>query len=262
MCLIAFAWQADEDHPLVVAANRDELFARPTASADWWSDGRRLAGRDLRAGGTWIGVSRDGRFAALTNYRDPSSHKPGAPSRGELVADFLDGDARMLDRIARDARRFNGFSLLAARWGSSTLPAAMWVVSQPGPATPTMVSPGFHGLSNALLDTPWPKVRYATEGTRAALRAATTRDDLIERLLTMLDDRSVAPDEQLPRTGVSPEAERALSATFIRMPGYGTRASTVFIVDRNGHATFVERRSDVDRPVARRCFEFDIALAR
>lgn len=255
MCLIAFAWQAHDDYPLIVAGNRDEFFARPTASADWWPDGRVLGGRDLRAGGTWMGVSRDGRFAALTNHRDPSSQRPDAPSRGRLVGDFLAGEAA-LENIAREAGRFNGFNLLAARWRSDTLPPAMWIVSNAGSPGPKPVAPGVHGLSNARLDTHWPKVDYAIAATHDAMRAAATPDALVERLFTILDDRTIAADADLPETGVPLETERALSAVFIRMQGYGTRASTVLLVDREGHATFVERRREPDALPDERRFAF------
>lgn len=255
MCLIAFAWQAHADYPLVVAGNRDEFFARPTAPADWWADAPMLAGRDLRAGGTWMGVTRAGRFAALTNYRDPASQRADAPSRGSLVGDFLTRAATpsvALESLASDAPRFNAFNLMAAQWtGEKT---GLWIVSG---SEVNAIEPGVHALSNARLDTPWPKVDFAIERMREALASTTDRDGLIDRLSAMLDDRTIAADALLPRTGITLDTERALSAPFIRMPGYGTRASTVLIVDRTGHATFIERRCEPDEPIDERRFDFN-----
>ena len=262
MCLIAFAWQAHPEYPLIVAANRDEFFARPTASADWWGDGQRLAGRDLRAGGTWMGVSKSGRFAALTNVRDPASQKIDAPSRGELVSSVLDEQRTLIDaleRIRSDATRYNGFNLLAAQWHRDPRRMAMWILSSRGAAHPQPIEPGIRALSNAALDTPWPKVARASRAMKTAIESATDRDDLCARLFTLLDDREVATDSLLPHTGVALEIERALSATFIRMPGYGTRCSTLYLVDREGDALFIERRCEPDSPVEERRFALHIA---
>lgn len=257
MCLIAFAWQAHDHYPLIVASNRDEFFARPSAAADWWPDGRMLAGRDLRAGGTWMGVSRDGRFAALTNHRDLSTQRADAPSRGELVGDFLCDDASpssALERIAKTSDRYNGFNLLAAQWNGDE--RGLWIVSSPGATAPVKIEPGVHGVSNARLDTPWPKVERAVEATRHAIAHSASLETLTADLFAMLDDRSIATDERLPATGVPLATERALSAAFIRMPGYGTRASTVLVVDRDGRATFIERRIEPEMPVEERRFVF------
>ena len=254
MCLIAFAWQAHPEYPLIVAANRDEFFARPTAQADWWPDGRIVAGRDLRGGGTWMGVSRGGRFAALTNYRDPAAFRPEAPSRGELVGRFLsanDGDGALAS-IARDAARYNGFNLLAARWDQGM---SMAIVS-PGAAGPAPIAAGIHGLSNAHLDTAWPKVDAVVAGLTDAVDEAFTSDALTDRLFTMMSDRRIASDDRLPATGIPLDFERALSAPFIRVPGYGTRSSAVLLVDRSGTVTFVERRCEPDEPVGERRFSF------
>ncbi|MEO8937051.1 MAG: NRDE family protein [Burkholderiaceae bacterium] len=257
MCLIAVAWQVHDDYPLIVASNRDEFFARPAAPVDWWPGGRMLAGRDLRAGGTWMGVARNGRFAALTNHRDPSAQRADAPSRGGLVGDFLLDDAApssALARIATTSGRYNGFNLLAAQWNSDA--AGLWIVSSPGCASPVAIAPGIHGLSNARLDTPWPKVEHAVDATRRAMAESVDLDTLTDRLFGMLDDRRIAVDDRLPDTGIPRDTERALSAAFIRMPGYGTRASTVLVVDRNGSVTFIERRREPDVAVEQRRFVF------
>lgn len=263
MCLITFAWQAHPRYPLVIAANRDEFFARPTAPADWWPDDHRLAGRDLQGGGTWMGVSRDGRFAALTNLRDPAAFRPGAPSRGAMVADFLatrSDPLHAVERIAAEAPRFNGFNLLAGIWRAGH--AALWIVPGPDATSSASVAPGVHGLSNARLDTAWPKVARVTDGLRDALTMPGDRDRMVERLFDLLADRSVADDDdQLPQTGVSVDVERALSAAFIRMPGYGTRASTVVVFQADGRALFVERTVEPDVPTRDARFEFAIGAS-
>ncbi len=262
MCLIAFAWQADDRYPFVVAANRDEFHARASTAAAWSDDGSRLSGRDLRGGGTWMGVTRDGRFAALTNHRDPRAVRPDAPSRGalpdRLLAPEVDPE-RTMAGIAAEAGRYNGFNLLAAHWAGAG--PRMWIVSSPGAAVVTPVAAGIHALSNARLDTPWPKVERAKAALVAALADAPAGDALVDRLFALLADETTAPDDRLPATGVATDVERALSAAFIRMPGYGTRASTVFVVDRDGRATFVERRCEPDRPVECRTERFSVARA-
>lgn len=262
MCLIALAWRAHPEFPLVVAGNRDEFFARPTAAADWWPDRDLLAGRDLRAGGTWMGVGRSGRFAALTNFRDPQAQRLDAPSRGALVGTFVGSDGpavEALARIASDAPRYNGFNLLAGQWTGAD--AGLWIVSGPGPSRVMAVEAGVHALSNARLDTAWPKVDRAIDGLRAALASARAADDLATDLFAMLDDRTIAADADLPDTGIPRETERALSAAFIRMPGYGTRATTVLIVAGDGRATFVERRCEPDAPDTESRFDFSATRA-
>lgn len=232
MCLILVAWQAHPDYPLVVAANRDEFHARRSAAADFWTDDSRiLAGRDLEAGGTWLGLSRHGRFAALTNYRDPTRHRPDAPSRGGLVAGFLGGDPGIDDYLdALTPADYNGFNLLLHEAGRLV---AFSNVSMERHE----LAPGVYGLSNALLDTPWPKVGAGKTALEAAL-AALPDDTGLWRLLR---DDTVHPDHALPATGVPPEWERLLSAAFIRSPGYGTRCSTVVKVGADGTAEFEER---------------------
>jgi uncharacterized protein with NRDE domain len=232
MCLILVAWQAHPDYPLVVAANRDEFFARRSASADFWGDAPKiLAGRDLEAGGTWLGITRDGRFAALTNYRDPSRHRENAPSRGRLVADFLAGAMGIdayLDGL--DPAACNGFNLLL---GDGQRLVAYGNVARQRHE----LAPGVYGLSNALLDTPWPKVGAGKTALAAAL-AALPDETALFRLLR--DDRR-HPDETLPATGVSLEWERLLSAAFIRSPDYGTRCSTVLKLGAGGTVSFDEQ---------------------
>jgi uncharacterized protein with NRDE domain len=233
MCLILVAWRAHPDFPLVVAANRDEFFARPTAPAGWWDEAPDiLAGRDLQAGGTWLGVNRRGVFAGLTNFRDPSRQRPDAPSRGALVAAGLAGEAPVAERLAWLARHggaYNGFNLI---FSDSRELAVHESVSGNG----QVLGPGIYGLSNHLLDTPWPKVVAAKSRLHTALESL---PDTAALLALLRDDRP-APDDALPRTGVSLEWERLLSAAFIRAPGYGTRSSTVILTDRAGRVTVQE----------------------
>jgi len=233
MCLILLAWKADGDYPLVLAANRDEFYDRPSAAADFWEeDPDLLAGRDLQEGGTWLGMTRTGRVAALTNYRDPASLKAGAPSRGRLVVDYLRGrenPAAYLDGIA-PAGGYNGFNLLVGN------PDELFCFSNRGGRH--RVEPGIHGLSNRLLDTPWPKVERGKEALAALLKKGKPTP---EKMLDLLADQSRPPEGSLPDTGVGLEWERILSPLFIVSPVYGTRSSTVLLVDRSGEVTFVER---------------------
>ncbi|HND25340.1 MAG TPA: NRDE family protein [Rhodocyclaceae bacterium] len=241
MCLILVAWQARADYPLVVAANRDEFFARPAAAAAWWDDAPALfAGRDLEAGGTWLGLSRQGRFAALTNFRDPARVRAGAPSRGALVADFLQGRESTDDALARlaaEGPRYNGFNLLLS--DGVTL-GVFESEADSGRRAGRRLAPGLYALSNHLLDTPWPKVSAGKSRLARALDALP--DDTPLRDL-LRDDRP-APDAALPRTGVSLAWERMLSSAFIRAPGYGTRCSTVIVRDRFGWTRVVESTWD------------------
>ena len=238
MCLIAFALDAHPAYRLVVAANRDELYARPTAPAAWWADAPDvLAGRDLREGGTWMGVTRAGRFAAVTNYRDPGfAQAPDAPSRGALVADFLRGSAdaeSYVHRLAERAAEYNGFNLLVGD------DAGLFYLSNRTDGV-RRLEPGVYGLSNALLDTPWPKVLRARRAMADALSAA-DGDALDAPLWEALADRVIAADDALPDTGVGAERERLLSPPFIRTDVYGTRASSVLTLARDGEVRFVER---------------------
>lgn len=236
MCLILLAWQAHPDYPLVLAANRDEFHARPTRAAGFWPEAPHLlAGRDDAAGGTWLGVTRSGRFAALTNYRDPAAMDSSRPSRGKLVTDFLLGDLPPEQYLAHSAAfgaRCNGYNLLVGTLGATP---CLWSASNVnGECAP--ITPGIHGLSNHLLNTPWPKVGAG----RTALQAALWPQPNDRALLALLSDESRPDDAALPRTGVPLEWERLLAAAFIRTPAYGTRASTLLKVDRQGRAVFDE----------------------
>lgn len=236
MCLAVVALDAHPRYSIVVAANRDEYHARPTHPAEVWPDGL-IAGRDLQAGGTWLGASRNGRFALLTNIRDPARHDPAAPSRGALVPMVL-RDPRppleALDEARRAGSRHNGFNLIAGDAGQ-----AGWTSNRSSETR--RLAPGVHGLSNATLDANWPKV---TRTRRAVERWAADGDERIGALFETLADRTLAADAELPATGVSLEWERMLSAAFILSERYGTRSSTVLTLDRGGEAVFVERSFD------------------
>jgi len=233
MCLAIIAIDAHPRYSLVVAANRDEFHARPTAAAAWW-DETLVAGRDLQAGGTWLGVTRAGRFAFLTNVREPHRTDRALPSRGALVPHVL-RDASPPPRALAAARerglRHNGFNLVAG-----TAVTAAWTSNRAERVVE--LAPGVHGLSNALLDAPWPKV-VRTEAAVSAWLAASLDD--VEPLFDALADRTIAPDAALPNTGVALDWERRLSAAFIVSDNYGTRSSTIVTIDRSGRARFVER---------------------
>ena len=237
MCLILLAHDAHPRYRLVVAANRDEAYARPTAPAAWWADAPGvLAGRDLLGGGTWMGITRGGRFAAVTNFRETAPPPPDAPSRGHLVGGFLRGaDApdAYLRALAPRAGEYAGFNLLVGDGEE------LRYFGNRGEGEARTVDPGVHGLSNALLDTPWSKVERGKAGLAAALADRGEVDP--EALFRVLWDAEPAPDAHLPDTGVGLERERTLSSPFIRSPEYGTRASTVLLVGRDGRVRFVER---------------------
>jgi uncharacterized protein with NRDE domain len=234
MCLILLAWHVHPDYPLVVAANRDEYFARPSAPAAFWPQAPDvLAGRDQEAGGTWLGITRQQRFSALTNFREGGKQRPDAPSRGALVADFLVGDADPQDYLAALAARsadYNGFNLFVAD------ERRLGYCSNRGDG-PRWLTPGIYGLSNHLLDTPWPKLAAAKVAFAKALDDLPAQD----RFFALLADREIVPDTRLPETGVPLGWERILSAVFVNSPNYGTRASTLLTTHRTGWVTLIER---------------------
>lgn len=251
MCLVAFAYKtdllSDLGYDLVLIANRDEFLNRPSESAHFWKESPQvLAGRDVQAGGTWMGVSRDGRFALLTNFRDPSRIRKDAKSRGLLVSDFLKSNISArdyLESVQKHAGDYNDFNLLA---GSADGIFNFSSMNGTKNGAIQEVGPGLYGMSNHLFETPWPKVVRARNGLTSALKET---DELVlkERLFGVLSDPTPAPDEQLPETGVGIEKERALSSIFITMPGYGTRCSTLLLMKSNGEIEFSERSFAPDR---------------
>jgi uncharacterized protein with NRDE domain len=236
MCLILFSLDNHPGFRLILGANRDEFYNRPTQPLSAWPEAPEVyGGRDLKEGGTWLGVSRRGRLAALTNYRDPAHHIAQAPSRGQLTRRFLTGDAsaaEYLAQVLKTAQRYNGFNLLV---GDRT---GLWYVSNRGNGI-VRLQAGIHGLSNHLLDTDWPKVTQGKKRLKNLLSRGDGWDP--EGIFTLLDDRTAAPDQQLPDTGVGLEWERTLSPVFIASPNYGTRSSTVVLIRSSGAVTVVER---------------------
>ncbi|MBL1377837.1 NRDE family protein [Zobellella sp. CGMCC 1.18722] len=236
MCLIAFSWQPGGRRPLLLLANRDEFYDRPTAPAQWWPDHPHIwGGRDLQAGGSWLGLTRGGRFAAITNHRDGrAAPLAAARSRGELVADFLAGSLSPQDYMAGVmARRhgYQGFNLLVG----DLIGGELWYGGNREGADARPLAPGLYGLSNAVLDSPWPKVERLKQGL-----AALATDHSEAEALALLGDKGRAADEALPDTGISREWERALSAVFIVHPGYGTRAQTLVSLAADGSLSVVE----------------------
>lgn len=237
MCLAVFALDYHPRYRLILAANRDEFHDRPTLPAAFWKDSPHiLAGRDLLCGGTWLGITADGRLAAVTNFRDPA-HDLKAPrlSRGTLTAGFLMDTVpprTYLETLHAKRADYNGFNLIVADREE------LWYYSNRGNAAPLRVAAGIHGLSNHLLDTPWPKVTTSKEYLERLIRADHISP---EALLEFLSDATPFPDHLLSDTGVGRERERMLSSRFIAGESYGTRSSTVILVEREGIIRFIER---------------------
>jgi uncharacterized protein with NRDE domain len=236
MCLILLAYRCHAGLELAVAANRDEYHDRPALAARFWPEQPQLlAGRDLQAGGTWMGCSRAGRFAAVTNFREPGVTS-GRRSRGELCTDFLLGaDAAddFIRRLAPGDQHYGGFNLLL--WDGVQL---LFYSNQE--RLPRALGAGIYGISNGYLNTPWPKVANGRRGLAGAL----ARGFAPSQALTLLGDRTQPPDQQLPDTGVGLDKERLLAPAFICSPDYGTRVSTVFTLRRDGTARWLEKRFD------------------
>jgi len=249
MCLILIAYKVSSDYPLVIAANRDEFYQRPTAGMHFWEKRPEiLAGKDLKQNGTWFAVHRTRGFAALTNHRNPDAINPDAPSRGDIILDCLesgeDGNA-FFTRFEDRAARYNGFNLLAGDRRN-----LFWFSNVKNRVE--KIKPGIHGLSNAFLNTPWPKVVSG----KTALERVMTGKPTPEALFSILADRSVPPDRLLPRTGIGLEWERRLAPLFIQSDIYGTRSSTVMLVDQTGKTEITERTYSPENPLDyedRRC---------
>jgi uncharacterized protein with NRDE domain len=230
------AWRAQHDHPLILAANRDEFFARPTLPAAPWPESPWIVGgRDLEKGGSWLALSASGRLAAVTNFRDGTRAKTAGRSRGLLVSDFVTSnlDPRsFLERVRTARAAYDGFNLLLT--ANDELVHYSNVSDEM-----TRLTAGVHGLSNHLLNTPWPKVERGKAAVQSLL--PNQAGDLAAGLFDALANTQPAAEEDLPRTGVSPEWERQLATMFIRAPGYGTRSSTVVLMERSGKLTLMER---------------------
>jgi len=254
MCLLLMALNTHATYPLILLANRDEYYERPSASARFWDEAPSvLAGKDLRAGGTWLGITRKGRIGAVTNYRDPASIKQGAPSRGRLVSDFLLGQLgpeEYIDKLDGEAGKYNGFNLVFGQKGQ------YYWYSNRGEGVRSL-SAGIYGLSNHLLDTPWPKVAKSKDALVHLL--SEQEEPSLEELFLILTDYTIAGDEDLPDTGVGLEWERILSPIFIKSPTYGTRSSTVLLLDVRDRATFVEKTYNSD-PDHASCVRYEFRI--
>ena len=250
MCLILVAYQHHPTYRLVFAANRDEFYDRPAAPAAFWKENPNvLAGKDLLKGGTWCGITKTGRFAALANIRDPKGHRDGTPSRGLLVSNFLKGKEspeEYLKKIKEEALQYNPFGLLV-----SDLSSLFYFSNRMGKTQ--KLGPGLYGLSNHFLDTPWPKVKRGKEKLKAILsqESFSTQD-----LLKLLEDKTPAPDSELPDTGVGLELERMLSPIFIESPSDGTRISTVLRIHQNNEMIFFEKN-----PLSNKTQEFHFDMS-
>lgn len=235
MCTILFAYDCHPRYKLVVAANRDEFYQRPTAPAAFWTENPDIvAGRDLKEGGTWMGITTSGRFAALTNYRDPASFRPEARSRGHLVKDYLNSNMvpeTYIDNLVDGGSSYNGFNLLMGTNESLYYYSNREKIIRKLPA-------GVHGLSNALLNTPWPKV---SKGIKQLSNLLQQDDIRAEQLFSIMTDREQPHDQDLPHTGVSLEMERMLAPMFVMSPKYGTCLTTVILMERNYNVQFWER---------------------
>jgi uncharacterized protein with NRDE domain len=252
MCLLVLAWRAHPRYRLILAANRDEYHERAAEPlAKWPASNDILAGRDVRAGGTWLGLDRARRFGVVTNFRELQRPRRTAPSRGQLIPGFLADSASpeaYLARLETDAPGYSGFNLLIGDLNE------LWYASNRMDRFAQQLPAGIHGLSNELLDSPWPKLQRVRRNFEAWLAsdidaglshstagASATPGDAVTTLLNLLADRTPAPEGSAP-TGLSPEWERTLSSPFVTHPTYGTRCSTVLLIEPSGTAVLVERR--------------------
>ena len=238
MCMLLLSYQMHPGYPLVLAANRDEYYDRPTRPLDYWDDAPDiLAGRDLKNQGTWLGLTRTGRIAAITNFREPALQNRNAPSRGLLVSNFSIGKEspeRYLEHVKTIGHKYNGFNLIVGDG------AGMFYYSN-RQNNIHRISSGVYGLSNRLLDTPWPKVKRGKAAFEAVISHHTKIDP--ENIFSILEDKTRPSDDALPDTGYGLEWERLLSPIFISSSiyGYGTRSSSIILMEKSGKTTFWER---------------------
>ena len=243
MCLVLIAYRVHPAYPLVIAANRDEYFQRPTRAAGFWDDHPGvLAGRDLEKGGTWLGIDIRGRVAAVTNYREPPQRRPGTGdlSRGFLVRDYLTGTGAVRDYlglVARNLHRYDGFNLFAGDQRSLFFLSTYL-------KEPAAFAPGVHGISNGALDYPWPKVLLGKSLFEEILRIPDVLAE--EKLFELLADRSVPDIAPMPESGLDPDTERLIAPVFVHGGNYGTRSSTVLTCSMEGRVRFIEKSFDKD----------------
>ncbi|WP_077324500.1 NRDE family protein [Virgibacillus siamensis] len=253
MCLITFQFQNHSKYKLIVAANRDEFYQRPTMDAHFWEDDPEiLAGRDLTAMGTWLGITKQGRFAALTNYRDPEQTTAGKKSRGNIIRNYLSNQAKTteyLKELQNEQHNFVGYNVIAGT------PDELYYYSNIQNEI-RKIPAGIHGLSNDFLDTPWPKVTRTKTKLNEYVQTTDTPEP--NKLFDIISDTTEAADEQLPGTGASLELERKLSPPFIKTPEYGTRSSVLLLIDRDKNVFFTERTYDKGKFKRENTFTFQI----
>ena len=257
MCLIVFSWQPEAEYPLIIAANRDEFYRRPTKPVHFWQDHPDIiGGRDLEAGGTWMAFNRDGRFAAVTNYREMPP-PPGKLSRGQLVSDYLQNSHSASEYlhsvsavIEEDEGTWSGFNLLA---GDSS---GLYYYSNRSRSIQTL-EPGLYGLSNHLLDTPWPKVKKTKEDLQALLDSHNYAAP--ERIVSVMHDATQYADNKLPSTGLKLPTERMLSSCFIASPDYGTRNTSALILHNSGKLLWREQLYEAEGCKGQ-SLQFELAL--
>ncbi|HCZ34876.1 MAG TPA: hypothetical protein DHV26_03010 [Cytophagales bacterium] len=255
MCLVFISINSHPQYKVIVAANRDEFYERKTAPAAFWKDQPEIVGgRDLEADGTWMAMNTNGKVALVTNYRDPANINPKAPSRGKLVSDFLSGNKspeQYLHELEPNANYYNGFNLLVGQLDD------WWYLSNYKPGIQKL-EPGRYGLSNHLLNTEWPKVKRGKEKFAKFIEY----DFLPEDLFRMLYDEQRAEDQTLPDTGIGLDRERALSSMFIKTKGYGTRCSTVLLIDKEDRVQYYERSYDLETfGYSTRGYRFNVATS-
>ena len=271
MCLILTSWQSHPEYPLVVLANRDEFYERATDPMHWWDEHPHiLAGRDRAdvkgQSGTWMGISKSGRFAAITNVRAPSEKNPDAQTRGEITANFLkssDNPETFIDAHSHTFNRYNGFNLLATDLSNKN-PALVWLSNRvlmgknlrPRKVmNPQRLNPGIYGLSNGMLDTPWPKVQHRVGAFAQLLAMDTGQFKRSEHYLRAMEDLTQAPDDYLPQTGVSYEWEKVLSSAFIRTHNYGTRSTSLIRIRKDGRYEVIEKLFNPEKELGVQVFE-------
>ena len=239
MCILNISYKTHSSYKMIIAANRDEFYSRPTAKASFWEDHPGLlAGKDLQAGGTWLGITKTGKFSAITNYRSSDEYRKDAPSRGKLVIDFLAGRDNPKDyagKLIKNGHLYNGFNLLFSNQ------CELYYFSNKTQES-AILSPGIYGLSNHLLNAPWPKVEKSKLlFTEALMNKNVSDSDLFEILL----DTSKPSDEKLPDTGVGLELERTLSPVFVKSSFYGTVSSTVIFISNKDEVRFIEKSINI-----------------
>lgn len=254
MCLIVFGYKAHKKYPLILAGNRDEFYDRPAKNAHFWNTNPPvLAGKDLKAGGTWLGVSDKGELGAITNYRDLTNPTKGEKSRGAIIPEFLNREndlQKALEPFIEHGELYSGFNLIAG--DTENLFYVSNITNQI-----ERLHPGCYGISNAFLNTPWPKVNSAKKNFKSIISSDEIDEEAVFNLLQI---RKTYPEHLLPQTGLSPELEKDVSSIFIETENYGTRCSTLLMIDNMGVVTFIERtyRNDTGGAQIEKRFEFEI----